>query len=138
MDLDRYVFDSYAILCFFQDEPGAETIENLLRAAAEKKCEIYLSIINLAEIFYIISREYGEQEAIEKISLLRSFPIHIVDVTFDEALAAARIKSRYSIALGDSFAISLARQKDASVVTGDPEFKLVEKEIKVLWLHRET
>ena len=33
-----------------------------------------------------------------------------------------------------AFAAALAEEKKAELVTGDPEFKALEKEIKVVWL----
>ena len=36
--------------------------------------------------------------------------------------------------LADAFAAALAKQKNTEFVTGDPEFKSVEKEIKINWL----
>lgn len=134
MNHDRYIFDSYALLCFFKNEPGAEQVEHLLKAAENKKIEIFLSTINLAEIYYIIHREYGGNEALENILLITNMPINIIDITIELALTSARIKSIHPIALGDCFAIGLAKQKNATAVTGDPEFKSVENEIDVLWL----
>ena len=34
----------------------------------------------------------------------------------------------------DCFSAALAKQQNAELVTGDPEFKAVEKEIKINWL----
>ena len=36
--------------------------------------------------------------------------------------------------LADAFAAVLAREKKAELVTGDPEFKALEKQIKINWL----
>ena len=36
--------------------------------------------------------------------------------------------------LADAFAAALAKEKKAELVTGDPEFKPLEKEIKINWL----
>ena len=36
--------------------------------------------------------------------------------------------------IADAFAAALAREKKAELVTGDPAFKALEKEIKVQWL----
>jgi predicted nucleic acid-binding protein len=36
--------------------------------------------------------------------------------------------------LADAFAVALAKEKKAQLVTGDPEFKAVEKEIRIQWL----
>ena len=38
--------------------------------------------------------------------------------------------------LVDAFAAALAKDKKAELVTGDPEFKALEKEIKIVWLGR--
>ena len=40
--------------------------------------------------------------------------------------------NRFSLA--DAFAAALAKEKKAELVTGDPEFKALEKEIKIHWL----
>ena len=50
--------------------------------------------------------------------------------------AAAHIKAHYKVPFADAFAIALAQESAAPVVTGDPEFKEVEKLIPVLWLPR--
>lgn len=134
MNHDRYIFDSYALLCFFKNEPGADQVEHLLEAAEDKRIEIFLSMINLAEIYYIVHREYGEKEALEKVLLITNMPIKIIDITIKLALTAAKVKSIHPIALGDCFAIGLAKQKNATAVTADPEFKSVENEIDILWL----
>ena len=47
---------------------------------------------------------------------------------------AADFKARFPMSLADAFAAALAKEKNAELVTGDPEFKAVEKEIKVAWL----
>jgi predicted nucleic acid-binding protein len=47
---------------------------------------------------------------------------------------AADFKARFPMSLADAFAAALAKEKKAELVTGDPEFKAVEKEIKVAWL----
>jgi hypothetical protein len=38
------------------------------------------------------------------------------------------------MAYADCFAVALARLKRAELYTGDPGFRVVEKEIKVVWL----
>ena len=54
----------------------------------------------------------------------------------DRGLAdlTADSKSRFSLSLADAFAAALAKLKKAELVTGDPEFNAVEKEIKIDWL----
>jgi hypothetical protein len=50
------------------------------------------------------------------------------------ARQAAVFKASYRLSLADAFAAALAKEKKAELVTGDPEFKALEKEIKIVWL----
>jgi predicted nucleic acid-binding protein len=52
---------------------------------------------------------------------------HLADI-------AADFKARHKISLADAFAAALAKDKKAELVTGDPEFKALEREIKINWL----
>ena len=54
----------------------------------------------------------------------------------DLALAkqAASFKARHKMSYADCFAAALAKQKNAELITGDSEFKAVEKEIRIQWL----
>lgn len=38
------------------------------------------------------------------------------------------------MSLADAFAAALAKEKKAELVTGDPEFKALEDEIRINWL----
>lgn len=53
-------------------------------------------------------------------------------------LAAAHIKANYAVSYADAFAIALAQELKATVVTGDPEFGGVEKMVDILWLREPT
>ncbi|MFY9672974.1 MAG: PIN domain-containing protein [Terriglobales bacterium] len=48
--------------------------------------------------------------------------------------SAADFKARFKLSLADAFAAALAKERKVELVTGDPEFKALEKEIKVQWL----
>jgi predicted nucleic acid-binding protein len=63
-------------------------------------------------------------------------PIEIVGVGDDLKMTrqAAIYKATYRVAYADAFAAALAKERRAELVTGDPEFKRLEKEIKVNWL----
>lgn len=60
-------------------------------------------------------------------------PITFYEASEERILASAWIKSIYAISYADSFAVQLAQELKAILVTGDPEFKAV-KDLKVLWL----
>ena len=50
------------------------------------------------------------------------------------AESAALLKNEYDLGLADAFAAALAKEKKTELVTGDAEFKPLEKEIKINWL----
>jgi ribonuclease VapC len=53
---------------------------------------------------------------------------------FDHVIEAARIKAHHPLSFADCFAVATAARENAIVVTGDPEFKAVEKLVEIEWL----
>lgn len=51
-----------------------------------------------------------------------------------KARQAAIYKATHKMSCADCFAAALARIKSAELLTGDPEFKALEKELKINWL----
>jgi ribonuclease VapC len=47
---------------------------------------------------------------------------------------AAHVKACYPVSYADAFSVALARRNQGRVMTGDPEFKAVESEVRVHWL----
>jgi predicted nucleic acid-binding protein len=129
-----YVLDSFAVLAYFQAESGGPIVKDLLKQAAADDALAFLSLINLGEIVYNVERKMGDATAANVLSDISQLPIRLADVTLERVLAAARVKAHYAISYADAFAIALAQELDATLVTGDPEFKQVESLIRVLWL----
>ncbi len=130
------VLDSWALMAFFEDEPAAEQVEKLLAQAAADKHKLLLSVVNWGEIYYNTMREVSQEAAEQVARQIAALPIDIVGVGEDTALArqAAIYKATYKMAYADCFAAALAKLKNAELLTGDPEFKAVEKVITVQWL----
>lgn len=137
---DSYVLDSFAVIAWLRDEPGADTVQGLLEWAEQKRAKILLSWMNIAEIYYITKRrsiEPDPQLAADKVvELLEHLPIQIEPISKLEAVGAARLKADYAMSLADAFAATLAKTYNARLVTGDPEFEAldVKKEVSILWL----
>ncbi len=130
------VLDSWALMAFFHDEPAAGEVEKLLIKAAEDKQKLLLCVVNWGEIYYSIARAEGEAVAEQKAADLATLAIELVPVADDLQLVreAAKFKATKKMAYADCFAAALAKLRNAEVVTGDPEFKEVEGEVKVVWL----
>ena len=69
---------------------------------------------------------------------MHTLPIEIVDVDLELAREAARFKAVKKMSYADCFAAALARKQQAELVTGDPEFREVEDEIKIVWVAQEA
>jgi predicted nucleic acid-binding protein len=65
---------------------------------------------------------------------LLGFPLDIIAADQELAELAGAIKTARRMSLADCFAAALAKQRRANLYTGDPEFRVVEKEIRIVWL----
>ena len=92
--------------------------------------------MNWGEIYYNTMREVSQAAAEQQARDIAALPIEIVPVSDDLALArqAAIYKATHKMAYADCFAAALAKMKNAELLTGDPEFAQVEKEVKTGWL----
>jgi len=134
---DSYVLDSFALIGYLENEPFAQEIEDLLYRAKNNISRLYLHALHLGEVYYITLREQGQDLADLAYSRIKGFPINFVSVIDEELLlTAAALKANYSISYADSFAAALARIKNASLLTGDPEFRHLEEVgvLKLTWL----
>ena len=120
---ERLTFDSEAILAFFLGEAGAELVRDNLEKVQKGETEGYINILNLAEIYYILSRA-SPALAEEKQRNLRLYGLKVVPIEDDGLWRdAAKIKSNHSLSLADAFAAATAKSlKTALVVGSDKEF----------------
>jgi len=128
------VLDSFAILAYFQAEVGGKKVKEMLKQAKMEEAAVSLSLINLGEVIYITGRKLGKEKATEILRDILLLPIQLAEVTIDRVIAAAQIKAQYPISYADAFAVALAQEVNATIVTGDSEFKQVESIVKLSWL----
>lgn len=128
------VLDSWALLCYLEQEQGYEKVIELFEKAASSSKPLLMCVVNWGEVYYQVVRRLGEAKAREIERLIESFPIKLVDADKDLTREAARLKATKGLAYADCFAAALARQKKAELYTGDRDFEAVEKDIKVVWL----
>ena len=131
MPAAQVVLDSHALVAYFRDEPGAERVEALLTKAAQADRPLLMTEVNYAEVKYTLVRKDGRQAWEAAASVLVGLPIEFHPADRELADVAADFKSRFRLSLADAFAAALARRHKAELVTGDPEFKVLEKEIKI-------
>lgn len=133
-NVPAYVLDNFAYMAYVQAEPGGPTVRGLVQRAQAGKVSLHMCAVNAAEALYVLWRSEGEVPARQAVANLPLLGVTIHDATLDLCLQAAALKAEYPIALGDCFAAALARELNATLVTGDPEFKKLGKLVKVKWL----
>ncbi len=132
--MKRYVLDSYSLLAYAENEKGADDVGNILIKALDNKAELFLCVINWGEMYYIALREGGKERAELYKNTFARYPITIVDANEGLTLQAAEFKAFNKMSYADAFAAALAKMKKAQLVTGDKEFKTLDKEIKIRWI----
>lgn len=128
------VLDSYALMAFFEDEPGADFVRGLIQKAVESDTSLLMSIVNLGEVWYSIARANSPEIADQYVHEIKGMGIEIVDVDWALTRQAAAFKVNGGISYADCFAAALAKLKKAELITGDKEFKSIENQIKIQWM----
>lgn len=130
------VLDSWALIAFFEGEPEAPKVKEILLRAEAGRDRLLLSVVNWGEIYYNTMREASRETADQIVREIAGMAIELVPVDADLQLVrqAAIYKAGGKLAYADCFAAALAKERKAELVTGDHEFKALEKEIKIGWL----
>jgi ribonuclease VapC len=128
----KKVLDSYALLAFLEKEGAYARIQDLL---ATEDAPVFMNAVNVGEVFYILSRQRGDRAAEYFLSVvLPGLPISVLDNSFDNVIAAARLKAKHALSFADCFAAATAIRENAVLVTGDPEFGKLGKAVTVEWI----
>lgn len=131
---DAYVLDSYAVLALLGREAGSEDVAALLRQAQEGTATLLMTWVNAGEVVYIVERRAGTGRAYQALTFLEAAGVQMVAVERELALAAARLKAEHALAYADAFAAALAASTNATLVTGDPEFRAVKGVVRIRWV----
>ena len=129
-----YLFDSHALLAFFQKEKGAEVVEKILRKAFTQQIDRFICVINLGEIIYITKRQFGESKKLEILGRVYQLGFKVLPVPDTLVFKAAELKAEYAISYADCFALACALDQSAILVTGDPDFKKGTTPANILWI----
>ena len=132
------VLDAHALMVLFNDEPGAEEVEKILLKAEKGNPRLLMSVVNWGEIYYSIMWGASQAIADSKSHEIAGMPLELVPVDsgdFELVREAAIFNATKKMSYADCFAAALAKTRNAELVTGDREFKVVQKELKKIhWL----
>ena len=129
-----FLFDSHALLAFFQNEAGAEVVYNILKKSMEQGLDRLICVINLGEIIYMTKKRFDDRKKLEILGRIHQLSFKVLPIPDSLVYKAAEIKAEYPISYADCFVVACAQEHDAAIVTGDPEFKHAEHLAKIEWI----
>ena len=130
----RNLLDSFALLAFLNHERSFERVRDLLRSGRARREPLLINEINVGEVYYRTAKDRSLDRAEAVLASLQSLPLLLIANTYDDVLAAARLKAQHPISYADAFAVTTAQREKATLVTGDPEFHAVEHLVPILWI----
>ena len=134
MQKGPFIFDSHALLKFFQKEKGYEKVVHLLEEIRKTGATKYINAINLGEIIYSTKKEFGDQKKLEVLANIERLNFTILPIPNNLIFQAAEYKAQYTLSYADCFSLASAVEYKAILVTGDPEFKKVEHLVEIVWI----
>jgi len=137
--MQNYVLDACALIALFDDEKGADIVENLIEQAKDNEITLTMNAANLIEVYYDRIREVGVEQADAAIQdVYDNFPITIFE-NLNPAIVrdAARLKAVGKMSFADTILVATAIYNGATIVTCDHvELGPVEKQgiVPFLWI----
>lgn len=133
----RYVLDANALVGLFEDRKGtAARIERLLEQALREDRPLLMSAVTWGEVLYVTWRRHGEETARDAETRMREMPLAVIAADRDRASRAAALKQKHNLGYADAFAAELALERNAWLVTADPEFSKVGSTLSLYSLPR--
>jgi len=121
-------------MAYLHGEPAGAVVRDVLEDARAAGSSLPLSVVNWGEVVYLTVRARGREEAVRVVAALDALPIAVEDA--DRALTsrAAILKAEHRLSYADAFAAALALALDTPLLTGDPEFRALEPELRLRWI----
>jgi predicted nucleic acid-binding protein len=111
------VVDSSAWLAYFADEANATEFSD----AIEDWELLLVPSIVLYEVFRVVLRERGENEAFQVVSAMQQG--HVIDLDMELSLEAAALGQKEQLAMADSIIYATAVKHEATLWTQDDHFE---------------
>lgn len=130
------MLDASAAIHYLQAGPGAGKFEQLLAGARRQQLLLFMSVLNLGEVYYLTWQRTDEEKARQAVASLSRLPIQIIPVDLMQSLKAGELKAVHKVPYVDSVAAALAFQQRATLVTSDHDFDKLGRHFPILWIDR--
>jgi predicted nucleic acid-binding protein len=115
-----YILDACALLALLKEEEGAYAVDALFQKAVRGEAALYMSVINLLEVFYGFIGEMGLDRAEKIMRCIDDTPLRILNYISPSVYReAARLKGSYRISLADAVGLATAFELSGQFVTSD-------------------
>jgi predicted nucleic acid-binding protein len=131
----EYVLDANALIRYFQNKAGADTVDKLIDRAQRDEAHLSIAAVNLGEVLYTLAKSIGLDRTTVYIQALGQ-SVETVPIDQEFALEAAKFKFQYKLGYADSIAALLAMRRRGTLVTADTDFMKFGRQFKILALPR--
>ena len=128
------VLDASALAAYLWKQSGYEKVQDILSKTAESERRLFMTTVNWGEVYYLLVRDHGLEEADKILQFIETLPIDFIPVDMALTKQAAIYKATKKLPYADCFAAALAKLRKGELVTTDEDFKVVEGEIKIVWV----
>jgi predicted nucleic acid-binding protein len=121
--LKHWLLDTSALLALRDDEPGADRVALLLRAAVSGEAQCSACFVTLMEVFYRVWKDEGEATGRAAYAACLALPIEWVHESAPLLERAASVKACHPLSLADAWIAAAALELGATLVHKYPEFE---------------
>lgn len=111
------IVDSSGWLEYFAGGPNSANFSLPLEAPSA----LIVPVITIYEVFKVVLREAGEDEALQSAAAMQKGKV--VDITVNLSMYAAKISMQYSLPMADSIIFATAKMHQCDIWTQDAHFK---------------
>lgn len=128
------ILDASALVAYLWKQSGYEKVQDMFTKAAGSERNLLMATVNLGEVYYLLIRDHGFDDADKILKIIETLPIDFVEADMELTKQAAIYKAAKKLPYADCFAAALAKLHKGELVTADKDFKLIENEVKVVWV----
>lgn len=128
------VIDTYSFLTYLEKDKGSDVICSAFEEAFVSKKKILITVIHWGEIYYFCAQKYGKSRAARIMKKISMLPIKLIKVDQPLAQESAQLRVKYHLSPSVCLAAALTKIYKAQLFTGDVEFKILEKLIRIQWI----
>ncbi len=121
--MSAWLLDTSALLALRDNEPGADRVATLLKAAVVGEQRCYGCFMSLMEVYYRVWKDEGAEAGKEAYQRCLALPVEWVHESPALLERAASIKATHPLSLADAWIAASALELGATLLHKDPEFE---------------